>query len=121
MVDRRSISFAKAVGSARLAWLCALALSAPLTLHATGCGGAAKQAKVTPTTPEQERVFEHGVDFVAALEGLEGRWREDWDRDLSERLTGADFVGIILVNTLLTETDPEQRVTHRLVASIKRE
>jgi hypothetical protein len=85
-----------------------------------GCGGAAKKANYTPATPEQLRVFEHGVDFVAALEGIEGRWREDWDRELQERVGGADFIGLVLIETLLTETDPEQVVTHRLVGRVTR-
>jgi hypothetical protein len=103
-----------------LAWsACGLALTAcGLTLNA--CGGAAKQTKVTPTTPEQERVFEHGVDFVATLEGLEGRWREGWDRDLYERVGGADYIGVVHIDAVLTGTDPEQRITHRLGTRIKR-
>lgn len=85
------------------------------------CGGKPPPSvQYTPVTPEQERVFEHGVDFVAALEGLEGRWRDDWDRDLQERVAGADFIGTVSVKTLLTETDPEQRVTHRLVGTVER-
>ncbi len=85
-----------------------------------GCGGSAKKVNYTPSTPEQLKVFEHGVDFVAALEGIEGRWREDWDRELHERVGGADFIGTIHVQTLLTETDPEQVVTHRLVGRVTR-
>jgi hypothetical protein len=85
-----------------------------------GCGGADKRVAYTPATPTQLRVFDHGVDFVAALEGIEGRWREDWDRDLQERVGGADFIGVVRVDTLLTETDPEQVVTHRLVCRVLR-
>lgn len=87
---------------------------------ALGCGGASRNVQYAPMTAEQQRVFDHGVDFVAALEGLEGRWREEWDRDLAERAGGADYIGIIGVHSLLTETDPEQRVTHRLVADVQR-
>jgi hypothetical protein len=97
-----------------------LALSCVGVLPLTGCGGAAKKTPITPTTPEQLRVFEHGVDFVAALEGIEGRWRDDWDRELQERVGAADFIGTVHVETLLTETDPEQTVTHRLVARVTR-
>jgi hypothetical protein len=98
----------------------ALLLLAGLAL-AGACGGKPPPAtEYAAATPEQERVFEHGVDFVAALEGLEGRWRDDWDRDLQARVSGADFIGTVKVKTLLTETDPEQRVTHRLVASVER-
>jgi hypothetical protein len=96
---------------------CVLALLVALT---TACGGSGPKVAYTPVTPEQERVFGHGVDFVAALEGLEGKWREDYDRDLQERVAGADFIGVVRVGTLLTETDPEQRVTHRLVGPVKR-
>lgn len=92
-----------------------------LLLVSGACGGKSpSKVEYTQTTPEQERVFEHGVDFVAALEGLEGRWRDDWDRDLQTRVASADFIGTIKVKTLLTETDPEQRVTHRLVGTVER-
>lgn len=84
------------------------------------CGGASPKVASAPITAEQERVFEHGVDFVAALEGLDGKWREDYERDLQERVAGADFIGIVKIGTLLTETDPEQRVTFRMVGTIKR-
>ena len=109
----------------RLAWgrsaLCAvLALTLGTLAGLTACAGADKPVKVTPITPEQERVFDHGVDFVAALQGLEGRWREDWDRDLHERVGGADYIGVVHIETLLTETDPAQRVTHRLRSRTKR-
>jgi hypothetical protein len=90
-------------------------------LLAGACGGKSPaEVQYAEATPEQERVFEHGVDFVAALEGLEGRWRDDWDRDLQTRVASADFIGTIKVKTLLTETDPEQRVTHRLVGNVQR-
>lgn len=98
--------------------------SAPLItacLLAGACGGKSPgNVQYAAATPEEERVFEHGVDFVAALEGLEGRWRDDWDRDLQSRVASADFIGTITVKTLLTETDPEQRVTHRLVGTVQR-
>jgi hypothetical protein len=97
-----------------------LAVSCAGALPLAGCGGAAKKTPITPTTPEQLRVFEHGVDFVAALEGIEGRWRDDWDRELQERVGAADFIGTVHVETLLTETDPEQVVTHRLVGRVTR-
>jgi hypothetical protein len=97
-----------------------LSIAVLLAIGLFACGGAAKKANYTPATPEQLRVFEHGVDFVAALEGIEGRWREDWDRELQERVGGADFIGIVRVETLLTETDPEQVVTHRLVTRVIR-
>ena len=84
------------------------------------CGGGAQTINYTPSTPEQLRVFDHGVDFVAALEGLEGRWRQDWDRDLQERVGGADYIGVVRIETLLSETDPEQVVTHRLVGRVQR-
>ena len=100
-----------------LALLAAVSCVGPLAL---GCGGSAKQVNYAPTTPEQLRVFEHGVDFVAALEGIEGRWRDDWDRELQERVGAADFIGTIHIQTLLTETDPEQVVTHRLVGRVGR-
>lgn len=102
------------------AGLCAPLLVLSLAAQLAACGGSSPKPTYAPVTPEQERVFEHGVDFVAALEGLEGRWRDDYEKDLQERVAGADFIGVVKVVTMLTETDPEQRVTYRLVGSIKR-
>jgi hypothetical protein len=112
---RRSSSFVPFWGRLALAPLIVL------PLVSVACGGkSSANVEYAQATPEQERAFEHGVDFVAALEGLEGRWRDDWDRDLQTRVAGADFIGTIRVKTLLTETDPEQRVTHRLVGTVER-
>jgi hypothetical protein len=105
---------------ARLAPALLVVVCCACALLLAACGGSAKKVNYTPTTPEQLRVFEHGVDFVAALEGIEGRWRDDWDRELQERVGAADFIGTIHVQTLLTETDPEQVVTHRLVGRVTR-
>lgn len=113
-IHRVQVRFCARIAAALLAVSCVGAL--PLA----ACGGANKKAPITPTTPEQLRVFEHGVDFVAALEGIEGRWRDDWDRELQERVGSADFIGTVHIETLLTETDPEQTVTHRLVARVTR-
>jgi len=116
MADRRRPPF----------WFCSRALAPALLTCCLGvsalsaCAGKGKNVSYVAATPEQLRVFEQGVDFVAALEGLEGRWRTDWDRDLQERVGGADFIGLVHIDTLLTETDPEQVVTHRLVGRVTR-
>jgi hypothetical protein len=86
---------------------------------ATACGGASRPV-VAPLTESQQRAFDNGVDFVASLEGLEGRWRDDWDRDLSERVGAADVIALVTVQTLRTDTDPQQRVTYRLLAHVDR-
>ncbi len=90
-----------------------------LGLH--GCGASqAKDVATTPLTADEARVYEHGVDFIATLGGLEGRWRDDWDKDLDIRIGSADAIAIVTVKTVRTDTDPEQRVTHRLFATVDR-
>ncbi len=85
------------------------------------CGASMSDSlKLTALTPEEEAVFEHGVDFVATPEGLEGKWREDWERDLDVRARAADVVAIVDIHTIKTDVDPEQRTTHRLVGKIER-
>lgn len=95
-------------------------LSAALLL-CLGCAG----SKPTNTTPQQlsaedARLFEQGVDFIAKLDGLDGRWRDEWDRDLHQRVAASDLVAVVTVRTLRTDTDPEKRVTHRIVAHVDR-
>ena len=59
-----------------------------------------------PLSAEQARVFEHGVDFIAKLEGLEGRWREDWKHDLEQRVAWRTSIALVTVRTVRTDTTP---------------
>lgn len=95
-------------------------LFAALTLCLIGCASGPQTLPNTPLTPEESRAYEHGVDFIATLEGLEGRWREEWDKDLDVRVGSADAIAVVTVRTLRTDIDPEQRVTHRIFASVDR-
>lgn len=89
---------------------------------AAACGGSTPAVKTAPPlTAEQSKSFEGGVDFVASLEGLEGRWRDDWDKDLEVRVGSSDIIALVTIRTLRTDTDPERRTTHRLVARVDRE
>jgi len=97
------------------------AIAASLLLLSVACGGAQTRAVIAPLTPEQAKAFDHGIDFVTTLEGLEGRWRDDWDRDLQVRVASADLIATVTVRTLRTDTDPTQHVTYRLVAHVDRE
>jgi hypothetical protein len=96
-------------------------LSSVLCLAACAKSTPAPAAPVAPLTAEQVKAFDDGIDFVATLHGLEGKWRDDWDRDLQTRVGAANLVALVTVRTLRTDTDPEQQVTYRLVAQVDRE
>src|SRR5688500_14437220 len=86
------------------------------------CGGSSAAPKTAPPlTEEQSKSFEDGIDFVASLEGIEGKWRDEWDKELQVRVGSADLIALVTVRTLRTDTDPEQKVTHRLHARVDRE
>lgn len=88
----------------------------------SGCGGAQTEAVVTsPFTGEDAVVFEDGVDFVFDPDVLEGRWREDWSRELQQRVERADIVAVVRVATLRTDVDLDRRTTYRLIATVERE
>lgn len=93
-----------------------------IVLCIAACAKTAQTSVATaPLTPEQLQAFDDGIDFVASLEGLEGRWRADWDRDLHTRVGSANLVALVTVRTLRTDTDPQQQITYRLVAQVDRE
>lgn len=95
---------------------CALALGA----SALGCAKTSSNTTAAQLTPEQAALFEQGVDFIGKIEGLAGRWREDWDRDLQTRVQNSDLIAVVTVRAVRTDTDPEKRVTHRLVTHVDR-
>ncbi|MET0339695.1 MAG: hypothetical protein ABW252_01775 [Polyangiales bacterium] len=79
------------------------------------------RTQLPPLSAEQARAFDNGVDYIASLEGIEGRWRDDWERDLTLRVATSNRVALVTVRTLRTDTDPQQRVTYRLVATVDKD
>jgi len=90
-------------------------------LLAGACGASQSRPQLPPLTAEQALAFDNGVDFIVSLEGLEGRWRDEFDHDLTLRVATADRIALITVRTLRTDTDPQQRVTYRLQSKVDRD
>ena len=89
-----------------------------LSALAAACATSPSTSAPTTGVPlaEGERaLFDDGVDFVGDPSVLEGRWRDDWSRELDERVTRADVVSYIRVHALRTDTDLERRTTYRLL------
>ncbi len=57
---------------------------------------------------------------MADPEGLEGRWREDWSRELDQRVSWSDVVAEVTVRTIRHDTDPNRQATLRLLAEPSR-
>lgn len=90
---------------------------------AAGCAATLPPEPVAtaPLSAEEALLYENGVDNVVDPDVLEGRWREDWSRELDDRVTTADIVAVVTVKTLRTDTDPGRHVTYRLVLETDRE
>jgi hypothetical protein len=91
-----------------------------LLLGLCACGAAPPRVRPTSEfTEAKARVFEDGVDFVADPEVLEGRWLDEWERDLERRVSDADFVAIVTVETIRIDTDLDRRNTLRLLTDVQ--
>ena len=87
----------------------------------TACGGKATTTPARPSSPftEQDlKLFDDGVDLVADPDGLAGRWADDWNIEMRDRVERSDLIALLEVMTLLTDTDPEGHTTHRLVVKL---
>jgi hypothetical protein len=85
------------------------------------CGGPSTTTPARPTSPFTEtdlKLFDDGVDLVADPDGLGGKWADDWNIDMRDRVGRSDLIALVTVNTLLTDTDPEGDVAHRLVVQV---
>ena len=85
-------------------------------LAATGCGGSQAKA-VTPDefTAEHAVLFDDGIDLIEDPEGLQGRWKSDYELELEHRAEAADVVVSGVVTTVRVEQDPEMRSTFHLL------
>lgn len=98
------------------------ALAFALIALGIGCGGTAEPARATtPFTADHAEIFEDGVDFIADPTSLEGRWREDWSRDLDRRVSESDLIAKVVIHTIHTDTDLDRVSTYRLVAEVTEE
>ncbi len=97
-----------------------LTTSSILFFSACG-GGAAEQRIVTPFTAEHEPVFENGLDMVRDPSSLEGAWLSTWEDELDARVTLADAVALVTVETIRQDTDLDRRETFRLIVRVDRE
>ncbi len=81
-----------------------------------GCGGAQTKG-VTPGefTAEHGVLFDDGVDLIEDPEGLQGRWKSDYELELEQRAEAADLVVSGVVTTVRVEQDPEMRHTFHLL------
>ncbi len=94
---------------------------APLAVVVAGCGPSAPVVRpTTPFTEEDAEIFEDGVDLIQDPEALEGRWREDWSRDLDKRVSFSDYIGVVRVSYLRTDTDPSRVSTYRIIGHVER-
>lgn len=72
----------------------------------------------SPFSAELRDVFDHAIDFIALPDRLEGRWGDDWQRETNLRVQHSDLIARVRVETILSDQDPEQRVSYRLVARL---
>ena len=97
-----------------------LTIATTLLLAACGGGGGAEARVVTPFTAEHEPVFENGLDMVRDPSTLEGAWLSTWEDELDARVSLADVVGLVTVQTVRQDTDLDRRETFRLIVRVDR-
>jgi hypothetical protein len=89
----------------------------------TACGGPSTTTPARPSSPftaTDLKLFDDGVDLVQDPDGLGGKWADDWNFDMRDRVARSDLIALVTVNTLLTDTDPEGHVAHRLVVGVEK-
>lgn len=59
--------------------------------------------------------FDSGADFVSEPAGLSGRWFDDWERLLSDRLDRADIIAIVDVASVANSQSAAEAQTVSLV------
>ena len=61
----------------------------------------------SPFTATDRVLFDDGVDFVEDPSALSGRWRARIEQALSARIARSDVVGLVEIDAVGGETDPE--------------
>jgi hypothetical protein len=91
-----------------------------LWVAACAGAGAARREPAQPLTSAQARLFDDGVDLIADPEALQGEWRDDWEREVEQRLEQADVVVVGRVRAVSTDVDLQRRVSFRVALDVER-
>lgn len=93
-------------------------------LAMASCGGSSgMHGALRPSsefTTRDTGLFEDGVDLIEDPQGLEGKWRDDWENDLNERIARSDVIALGSVSTLSTDQDLEHQTSYRVVFAFER-
>ena len=96
-------------------------LVAILAVSVAACGSASPAVEPTSEFTEAHALaFEDGIDVVGDPEALEGRWRDEWSRELQMRVADADLLAIVTVKTIRTDTNLDRESTYRLIVDVNR-
>jgi len=87
----------------------ALLLSVSLSPLLLACGGSADEVRVSsPFTDEHAKLFGDSLDFVADVNALEGRFREEWQAEMDRRMELSDLVARVTVATVRTSQERDR-------------
>ena len=65
-------------------------------------------------------LFDDGVDLIEDPDALQGRWKDEWERELDDRIAQSDFVSTGAVKTIRVEVNPEGRESYHLTFEVDR-
>lgn len=87
-----------------------------------GCGSSARGGPrvSSPFTQAHAALFDDGVDLLEDPGALEGRWQEDWSRELDQRLEQADAVFVASVQTLRVDVNLDKSESYRVGVEVER-
>jgi hypothetical protein len=84
------------------------------------CGGSATRSAPLEFTARHAELFDDGIDLIGDPDGLQGRWRSDWEADADARVAEADWIAAGTVTAIRVETDPEGRISYHVQLRIER-
>lgn len=91
-----------------------------VSLGAGGCASSQSSAPKVASefTPADAELFDEGVDFIGSSLALDGRWRDDWIRELKGRVARADAIGTVTVRAFRTDSAPQGHNTFRIMVDV---
>lgn len=87
---------------------------------AAGCGGNEGLKIKHPWDPEYERYFDDSVDFTMNPESLSGQWLYDYKLELESRVSLADHILAVRVDSINLTTDAMGKEIKNLLVDVEK-